>query len=166
MSEQEEWYEEEKDSSSSDDSDDETKRDLKVLQKRLLKLGFRQGALEVSSTADSEAVDYKAFKEGFEEISTGKEKIVQCEIRVDEDRVWAATVLRMKKSCFVWMGVIKDTPRLSQMNLSVPFADRAVSTPLLGGTDRFRYDRISLQYSLSLAVVIFFVRLFSLSDDV
>ena len=140
------WYEEESDR---DDSEDK-KRNLSVIQSRLMKLGIRQGALEIESSAAGDVVvDYEAFKEGFEETSC-KEKIVQVKIELDEDKVFALTLLRMRKSCFCWLGGLKDTPRLSQMNLSVPFAaDRAVTTPLLGGTDRFRY--VFHVFSLSLS---------------
>ena len=146
------WYEEESDSEGSDDSEDK-KRNLSVIQSRLMKLGIRQGALEIESSAAGDVVvDYEAFKEGFEETSCKekKEKIVQVKIELDEDKVFALTLLRMRKSCFCWLGGLKDTPRLSQMNLSVPFAaDRAVTTPLLGGTDRFRY--VFHVFSLSLS---------------
>ena len=154
MESEKEWYEEEReDSDDSEDSEDEDKkRNLNVIQSRLMKLGIRQGALEIeSSAADKVLVDFEAFKEGFEESSNvKKEKIVQVKIELDEDRVFALTLLRMRKSCFCWLGGLKDTPRLSQMNLSVPFAaDRAVTTPLLGGTDRFRY--VFHVFSLSLS---------------
>ena len=153
MESEKEWYEEEREESDSDSEDEDKKRNLNVIQSRLMKLGIRQGALEIeSSAADDVIVDYEAFKEGFEETSCmeKKEKIVQVKIELDEDKVFALTLLRMRKSCFCWLGGLKDTPRLSQMNLSVPFAaDRAVTTPLLGGTDRFRY--VFHVFSLSLS---------------
>ena len=139
MESEKEWYEEEREESDSEDED--KKRNLNVIQSRLMKLGIRQGALEIqSSAADKVLVDFEAFKEGFKERSkVKKEKTIQVKIELDEDRVFALTLLRMRKSCFCWLGGLKDTPRLSQMNLSVPIGDSSVSTPLLGGTDRFRY---------------------------
>ena len=152
MSEKE-WYEEEREKESDSDSeseDEDKKRNLNVIQSRLMKLGIRQGALEIESSAAGDVlVDFEAFKEGFEECTNvKKEKIVQVKIELDDDRVFAVTLLRMRKSCFCWLGGLKDTPRLSQMNLSVPFGDRSVSTPLLGGTDRFRY--VASHFTLSL----------------
>ena len=64
----------------SDDSEDEDKkRNLNVIQSRLMKLGIRQGALEIqSSAADKVLVDFEAFKEGFKERSkVKKEKTVR-----------------------------------------------------------------------------------------